>query len=98
MITGFTSATEKDAVNGVYLLKSSASGPIPYTGPGPPAEVPPYPHRYVSLLYESPANFTATKAQVGSTLGFDLAKFVAATGLTVPVRANYWNVTGEARA
>ncbi|KAK1835323.1 phosphatidylethanolamine-binding protein [Podospora conica] len=98
LITGFTSSAERDPVHGVYLLTSPVTTPVPYTGPSPPAEVPPYPHRYVSLLYESPANFTATRAQVGTTLPFDLAKFVNATGLTVPVRANWWAVTGEPRA
>ncbi|KAK0754479.1 phosphatidylethanolamine-binding protein [Schizothecium vesticola] len=97
LITGFTSAAEKDPVHGVYLLTSPVTTPIPYTGPNPPAEVPVYPHRYVSLLYETPAGFNTTRAQVGSTLGFDLAKFVNATGLTVPVRANWWNVAGEPR-
>jgi hypothetical protein len=49
----------------------------------------------VSLLYETPAGFSATRQQVGQTLGFDLAKFVAAVGLTSPpIRANYFNVTG----
>lgn len=97
LITGFTSAAEKDPVHGVYLLTSPVTTPVPYTGPNPPAEVPAYPHRYVSLLYETPAGFNATRAQVGATLGFDLGRFVNATGLTVPVRANWWSVTGEPR-
>lgn len=97
LITGFTSAAEKDPVHGVYLLTSPVTTPVPYTGPNPPAEVPAYPHRYVSLLYETPAGFNATRAQVGATLGFDLGRFVNATGLTVPVRANWWAVTGEPR-
>lgn len=68
---------------------------MPYVGPAPPRENPPHAHRYVSLLYETPAGFSVTRAQVGQTLGFDLARFVQAVGLEgSPVRAGYFNVTG----
>ncbi len=63
-------------------------------GPGPPPETPPHAHSYVSLLYETPAEFAVTKAQVGQTLGFNLTAFVAAVGLGLPVRAGFFNVTG----
>ena len=45
------------AEGGVHTLTSTAAGPVAYVGPAPPAENPPYPHRYVSLLYETPAGF-----------------------------------------
>ncbi|KAM7197485.1 PEBP-like protein [Naviculisporaceae sp. PSN 640] len=94
LITGFKPTGQKDA-NGVYTLTSTSTGPIPYVGPAPPAERPPYAHRYVSLLYEVPETLTVTRTQVGQTFGFDLAAFVKTVGLTEPpVRANYWNVTG----
>lgn len=67
---------------------------MPYTGPAPPAENPPHAHRYVSLLYETAADFAVTRAQVGQTFGFDLAVFVGKVGLGAPVRAGYFNVTG----
>ncbi len=96
MITGFKPSTTATSA-GVYTLtppSSSAAGPVAYVGPAPPAEKPAYAHRYVSLLYETAAGFAVTKTQVGQTLGFDLAAFVGKVGLTVPVRAGYFNVTG----
>ena len=95
LITGFKPAAQATA-SGVYTLTppSGTSGPIAYTGPGPPAETPPHPHRYVSLLYETAAGFSVSKTQVGQTLGFDLAAFVGKVGLATPVRAGYFNVTG----
>lgn len=94
LITGFKPTGQKDT-NGVYTLTSTSTGPVAYTGPAPPAEKPPYAHRYVSLLYETPTTLSVSKTQVGQTFGFDLAAFVKTVGLTAPpVRANYWNVTG----
>ncbi|KAK0727796.1 phosphatidylethanolamine-binding protein [Lasiosphaeria miniovina] len=96
MLTGFKASSSGGGdVGAVHALASSATGPVAYTGPAPPAETPAHPHRYVSLLYETPAaGFAVTRAQVGQTLGFNLATFVAAVGLGAPVRANYFNVTG----
>ncbi|KAK0710211.1 phosphatidylethanolamine-binding protein [Lasiosphaeria miniovina] len=92
MLTGYKAGANAGAV---HALVTSATGPVAYTGPAPPAETPAHPHRYVSLLYETPAaGFAVTRAQVGQTLGFNLTAFVAAVGLVVPVRANYFNVTG----
>ncbi|KAM7203312.1 PEBP-like protein [Rhypophila sp. PSN 637] len=94
LITGFKPTGQQDA-NGVWTLTSTSTGPIAYTGPAPPAEKPPYAHRYVSLLYEVPAMLSVSKAQVGQTFGFNLETFVKNVGLVdPPVRANYWNVTG----
>jgi len=90
LITGFKSSGQTS--NGVHTLTSTSTGPITYVGPGPPAENPPYAHRYVSLLYESSATYT--KAQVGQTFGFNLATFVKAVGLGQPIRGSYFNVTG----
>jgi hypothetical protein len=67
---------------------------VPYVGPGPPAENPPHAHQYVSLLYETSAEFVVTRAEVGQTFGFDLGVFVEKVGLGVPVRAGWFNVTG----
>ena len=94
MISGFKSSGNNPSAEGVYTLTTTSTGPIPYTGPAPPAENPPYAHRYVSLLYETSATFTVSRTQVGQTFGFDLAKFVAAVGLGSPIRGNYFNVTG----
>ncbi|KAK4039991.1 phosphatidylethanolamine-binding protein 4 [Parachaetomium inaequale] len=96
LITGFKPTAEPTASGGVYTLTPPAgtAGPVAYVGPAPPAENPPHAHRYVSLLYETAADFAVTKAQVGQTFGFDLAAFVGKAGLGVPVRAGYFNVTG----
>jgi hypothetical protein len=48
----------------------------------------------VSLLYETPADFEVTRAEVGQTFGFDLGVFVEKVGLGLPVRAGWFNVTG----
>ncbi|KAK5654906.1 hypothetical protein OQA88_6662 [Cercophora sp. LCS_1] len=93
LITGFKSSGQKSGE--VFTLTSTSTGPIAYTGPAPPAERPPYAHRYVSLLYETTDSFSVTRTQVGQTFGFDLAAFVKTVGLTgEPVRGNYFNVTG----
>ncbi|KAK4189129.1 phosphatidylethanolamine-binding protein [Podospora australis] len=93
LITGFKSSGQ--TVNGVYTLTSTSTGPITYVGPSPPAENPPYPHKYVSLLYETPGGFTVTRAQVGQTFGFNLTTFLSTVKITeAPVRANYLTVTG----
>ncbi|KAK3942554.1 phosphatidylethanolamine-binding protein [Diplogelasinospora grovesii] len=100
MISGFkmsganTTITMSDGTPmAVYTLTSTATGPVAYVGPVPPAETPAHPHRYVNLLYETPKDFAVTKAQVGQTLGFNLTQFVAANGLGLPVRGNWFNVT-----
>ncbi|KAK0619152.1 phosphatidylethanolamine-binding protein [Immersiella caudata] len=93
MISGFKSSGQTS--NGVNTLTSTATGPIAYVGPGPPPENPPYAHRYVSLLYETNSTFSVSRTQVGQTFGFNLATFATAVGLGQPIRANYWNVTGQ---
>ncbi len=92
MISGFKSSGQVQ--DGVHTLTSSSNAPVSYVGPSPPAETPPYAHRYVSLLYETKEGFSVTKAQVGQTFGFDLAAFVEKNGLGTPIRGNYFNVTG----
>ncbi|KAK0667063.1 phosphatidylethanolamine-binding protein [Cercophora samala] len=97
LITGFESSGQTVSVAGVsspvHTLTSSSTGPITYVGPSPPAENPPYAHKYVSLLYETPAGFTVTRQQVGQTFGFNLTTFVETVGLkTAPVRASYLSV------
>ncbi|KAL2166657.1 hypothetical protein VTG60DRAFT_2353 [Thermothelomyces hinnuleus] len=103
LITGFTptsspiNATTPDG-EPIYALgppDQGSAGPVPYVGPAPPPETPPHPHRYVSLLYETAADFAVTREQVGQALGFDLAAFVEKVGLEAPpVRGGYFNVTG----
>ncbi|KAI1855502.1 hypothetical protein JX266_000367 [Neoarthrinium moseri] len=67
-------------------------------GPAPPAENPPHPHRYTNLLWEQPANWAIPQA--ASTMlqskrsGFNVTDFQKAAGLSDPVFANYFNVTG----
>ncbi|KAL1836609.1 hypothetical protein VTJ49DRAFT_4884 [Mycothermus thermophilus] len=97
LITGFVPSPTPDDATGIYLLipPSPSAGPVPYVGPGPPPENPPHPHKYVSLLYETAADFTVTREQVGQTFGFDLAAFVERVGIVDgPMRAGYFNVTG----
>ncbi|KAH6626532.1 phosphatidylethanolamine-binding protein [Chaetomium sp. MPI-SDFR-AT-0129] len=99
LLTGFTPSTTNPEEGGIYTLtppssSSDGSAVVPYVGPAPPAENPPYPHRYVSLLYETEDGFMVQREQVGQTLGFDLAVFVEKVGLGTPVRAGYFNVTG----
>lgn len=91
MISGFKPSGEKTA-DGVNTLTSTATGPVKYVGPAPPAENPPYAHRYVELLFESEESFTT--AQVGQTFGFDVNAFITKVSLSPPIRANYFNVTG----
>jgi phosphatidylethanolamine-binding protein (PEBP) family uncharacterized protein len=94
MISGFKAAATANA-NGVYILTSTATTPRAYAGPQPPAETPPFAHRYVSILYEVPDGFTppsSETAQIRAGIGFDLAKFAKAASLKEPVAANYIKV------
>ena len=92
MVTGFKSTGQK--TGDVNTLASTATGPVRYVGPAPPAENPPYAHRYVNLVFETNATFTVPQSYVQQTLGFDLPAFVKKTGLGPPVRGNWFNVTG----
>ncbi|KAI1874377.1 hypothetical protein JX265_004585 [Neoarthrinium moseri] len=88
----------KTTDSGVYTLTTTATGPVSWFGPAPPAENPPHPHRYTNLLWEQPANWAIPQA--ASTMlqskrsGFNVTDFQKAAGLSDPVFANYFNVTG----
>ncbi|KAB5529054.1 phosphatidylethanolamine-binding protein [Coniochaeta sp. 2T2.1] len=98
MITGFKSTgqttTAADGGAVINTLSSTATGPVKYVGPAPPAENPPHAHRYVELLFETNATFTVPQSYVQPTLGFDLPAFVKKTGLAPPIRGNWFSVTG----
>ena len=94
LITGFKSTGQITADNGINALSSTATGPVKYVGPAPPAENPPHAHRYVELLFETNATFSVPQSYVQPTLGFDLPGFVKKTGLGAPVRGNWFTVTG----
>ncbi|KAK4464766.1 phosphatidylethanolamine-binding protein [Cladorrhinum samala] len=93
LIAGYKPSATADA-NGTYPLTSSSTGPITYTGPAPPAENPPHPHKYVSLLFAQPEGAKIERAQVGQTFGFDIVAFVKKTGLSEPVAGNWLEVVG----
>lgn len=89
--------TGQTHASGFKILSSTQNGPASYFGPSPPAERPPYPHSYVFLLYEQPADFTVPASQrqtVSSRFNFNMAAFAQAAGLTAPLAGNYLNVTG----
>lgn len=94
MITGFKSSTSGVTSGGIYTLTSTATGPVKYVTPAPPAETPAHAHRYVELLFETEAGFAVPQAYVKQTLVFYLPGFIQKTGLGPPVRGNWFNVTG----
>jgi phosphatidylethanolamine-binding protein len=69
-----------------------------YIPPTPPANS--GPHRYTFLLFEQPsmwvipAEFATINppADTSARIGFDISEFVAASGLSAPVAANYLQV------
>ncbi|KAK4167964.1 phosphatidylethanolamine-binding protein [Cladorrhinum sp. PSN259] len=97
LITGFKPSSTPNSA-GIYELKTAgsstaAAGPITYTGPAPPAENPPHPHKYISLLFETKEGAPAiTRQQVGQTFGFDVNNFVKTVGLGSPVAGNWVEV------
>ncbi|ORY57521.1 phosphatidylethanolamine-binding protein [Pseudomassariella vexata] len=91
-------ATGQTTSSGIYTLSSTATGPVSWFGPAPGAENPPHPHRYTNLLWEQPANWVIPQAAntqlQNQKLGFNVEDFIQAAGLSVPIAANYFNVTG----
>ncbi|KAH8168239.1 hypothetical protein CIB48_g62 [Xylaria polymorpha] len=83
---------------GVTTLTTTANGPVSWFAPQPPAENPPHPHRYTNLLWEQPANWQIPSAAntmlQNQKVGFNVTNFIAAAGLSTPIAANYFNVTG----
>ncbi|KAI0551150.1 phosphatidylethanolamine-binding protein [Xylaria curta] len=91
-------ATGAASGDGVTTLTTTANGPVAWFAPQPPAENPPHPHRYTNLLWEQPANWQIPSAAntmlQNQRLGFNVTNFIAAAGLSNPIAANYFNVTG----
>jgi len=84
-------------VDGLYTLTSTATTPKTWTAPAPPAENPPYPHRYVNYLYTQPRDFSVPASQqsaVSSGLRFNITQFAIDAHLGDPVLGNYFQVTG----
>ncbi|KAI0490301.1 phosphatidylethanolamine-binding protein [Xylaria cf. heliscus] len=83
---------------GVTTLSTKANGPVSWFAPQPPAENPPHPHRYTNLLWEQPANWQIPSAAntmlQNQKVGFNVTNFITAAGLSNPIAANYFNVTG----
>ncbi|KAI6081842.1 PEBP-like protein [Hypoxylon rubiginosum] len=83
---------------GITTLASTATGPVSWFGPAPPAENPPHPHRYTNLLWVQPANWqipaAANTMLQNQKSGFNVPNFITAAGLGTPIAANYFNVTG----
>ena len=78
-------------------MTSTATGPTSYIGPSPPAERPPYAHKYVEILYPQPAGFAVPASQrtvISQRMGFDMVKFATDAKLAEPVAANWFTVTG----
>ncbi|KAI8949237.1 phosphatidylethanolamine-binding protein [Xylaria longipes] len=83
---------------GVTTLTTTATGPVAWFAPQPPAENPPHPHRYTNLLWAQPANWQIPSAAntmlQNQRVGFNVTNFITAAGLSTPIAANYFNVTG----
>lgn len=70
--------------------------PKPYIRPDPPAENPPYAHRYVELLYPQPDDFEVPASQISAInrgIGFNLTAFAMEAVLASPLKANWFTVT-----
>ncbi|TRX93216.1 hypothetical protein FHL15_005795 [Xylaria flabelliformis] len=91
-------ATGAASGDGVTTLTTTANGPVAWFAPQPPAENPPHPHRYTNLLWEQPVNWQIPSAAntmlQNQRLGFNVTNFITAAGLSNPIAANYFNVTG----
>ncbi|KAL7624857.1 hypothetical protein AAE478_004071 [Parahypoxylon ruwenzoriense] len=91
-------ASGSATADGVSTLTSSSNSPVAWFGPAPQPENPPHPHRYTNLLWEQPQNWqipaSASQMLQSQKTGFDVPKFITAAGLSDPIAANYFNVTG----
>ncbi|KAI1080790.1 PEBP-like protein [Whalleya microplaca] len=91
-------ASGSASADGVNTLTSTATGPVAWFNPMPGAENPPHPHRYTNLLWEQPEDWalpTAANSMLQQQkVGFSVLEFITAAGLSTPIAANYFNVTG----
>lgn len=96
METGFK-ATQQTVMGTAQLLATTVKGPAAYFGPGPPA-TDATPHRYVELLFRQPATLSVREsdfAQFQSRIGFDITAFMTRQGLSTPIAANFFRVSGR---
>jgi hypothetical protein len=66
-------------------------------GPAPPAENPPYAHKYTHLFIPQPDGFkmaSSSQQMISRGVGFNVTQFIADNKLSQPVVANWWKVTG----
>jgi hypothetical protein len=96
MIQGFQINTQTND-NGSPSIVSQSTGPAPYIAPSPDAADG---HRYTIMLFEQPQGWTlpaSLQQAVSQRKDFDIRKFMAATGFTVPVYGNWMIISPQGK-